>query len=157
MIIFLFTSPSYDIHNYMAHTLSTVDCSACMDTEPTFPYDRNLTIMNEFLCFQHLRGMWGAEWKFISSDVPIATPMAKRTRAGRLEKKLCSIWCGCARLWLHAMYAASDWVFFYLFRKMRWYVSGWTRSVTLLGGQVSKKHESKSLWQARMERGVWCG
>lgn len=155
MIIFLFTSPSYDIHNYTAHTLSTVDCSACMDTEPTFPYDRNLTIMNEFLCFQHLRGMWGAEWKFISSDVPIATPMAKRTRAGRLKKtelglvRLCTFVTTCN--------VCSIGLSFLLFRKMRWYVSGWTRSVTLLGGQVSKKHESKSLWQARMERGVWCG
>lgn len=61
-----------------------------------------------------------------------------------------------------------QWVLFcfllFVFSGLRWYfclprdVSGWTRSATLRGGQVTKKHESKMLCdKQKTERGVWCG
>lgn len=69
-----------------------------------------------------------------------------------------------SHLCLHAIYAVSDsdvFFFLFVFSGLRWYfclagdVSRSPRSATLWERQVSKKHESKNLWQ--MEKGVRCG
>lgn len=132
--------------------------------------DRNLTIMNEFCvsricvgCEVGSRSLWALtcrlqQWR--------QRGRLKRARKPKKKKRKTRISIHSAaavsHLCLHAIYAVSDSEFFFS-SILRWYfclagdVSGWTRSATLRGGQVSKNHESKTFWQAKTERGVWCG
>lgn len=94
----------------------------------------------------------------MSSDMQIATVMARR-KAQESEKApsqknklaftllLLSHICVCVQYMLYQTLS----FFLFVFSGLGWYfclagdVSGWTRSATLRGGQVSKKHESKAL------------
>lgn len=137
------------------------------------PKDRNLTIMNEFcpscICVGsevESRSLWA-----LTCILPQWWRGRGRLERARKQKKK-EIWvfsllshvCVC----MQYICCIRRWVLFcsllFVFSGLRWYFcsprdgSGWTRSATLRGGQVSKKHESKTLWQAKKtERGVWCG
>lgn len=94
----------------------------------------------------------------MSSDMQISTMMAKKEDSRERDSKKIIICiqpaAAVSHLCLYAIYCMLHQTvefFPFVFSGLRWYfclaedVSGWTRSATLRGGQVSKKHESKTL------------
>ena len=136
----------------------------------TLPYVRNLTIMND-LCVSGSR-MGREEEEEEEEEGRSSWALTcrlqrcwQRGRLKRVRRKLVSTLLLLSNIFVSMQYLLYQTLSFFpiLLSVWRWYfflagdVSGRTRSATLRGGQVSKKHESKTLWRAKMEREVWCG
>lgn len=150
-------------HNKPFCLLPLLFCSQAL------PKDRNLTIMNEF-CPSCICVGSEVESRSLWALTCILQQWWQRGRLKRARKQKKKEYSLCCLMFVSAcnICCIRQWVLFcfllFVFSGLRWYfclprdVSGWTRSATLRGGQVTKKHESKMLCdKQKTERGVWCG